>query len=115
MAVASFAACRRRGGVPFSRSSCSFRSCSNRVNRFSGGLGASAGFAATAVGIGVGGGAFAFGGSGTSIRNSVPPALCTTGSPSFIATTWQKMFLCWPGGLVLSTVQLERQVPSSPW
>src|SRR5262245_47411437 len=61
------------GGAPalaaFSRSSCSRRNCSSRLNRFAGG----------AIGFGIGGGAAAaagagasfFGGKGTSIRSSL--------------------------------------------
>ena len=90
----------------FSRSSCSLRSCSSRVSRFSGGLAGSGGFVGMGVGIG-GDGVSGLGGSGTSTRNSVPPTLWTTGSPSFIATTWQKMFLCCPAGVVLSTSTLN--------
>src|SRR5947209_14735974 len=89
----------------FSRSSCSSRSFSSRVSRFSGGLvGCSGGLVTTVIGGGV---VLGLGGSGTSIRNSVPPVFIRIGSPFCISTTWQKMLRCCPAGLVLSTVTLN--------
>src|SRR5437870_6990887 len=86
----------------FSRSSCSIRNCSSRVSRFMGGA-CGAGWLGA-----IGGGAAAtLGAMGTSMRSSLPPTLWTIGSPFCMTTTWQKIFLCWPGGLVASMVSLK--------
>src|SRR6185436_16091188 len=74
-----------------SRSACSFRSCSKRLSRFSGGLTGASVFAATT-------------GLGASMRSTPPdPTVCVMGSPSFWITTLQKSVLCWPTGLCGST------------
>ena len=105
--------CRRRGGAAagrafnaFSRSSCSNRNCSNRVRRF-GGAAAGGGVGAFASTFGATGGAATgatFGGSGTSIRSSVPPVFPVISSPPLSRITWAKMPPCFPAGLALSVV-----------
>src|SRR5262249_16591322 len=97
------------GGPPslpaFSRSSCSFRSCSSRLKRLGGAGGAGA--LPTGMGVGIGG----FGGSTftirTSIRTSLPPVLEMIGSPFCVICTWQNRLRWMPGGLVLSVVILK--------
>ena len=65
----------------FSRSSASFRSCSSRVRRFSGVIGAGVG-GFGCIGLAGGVGVVAtFGGSGTSMRSCVPPVLPVMSSP----------------------------------
>ena len=57
------------------------------------------------AGVAATGGA-TFGGSGTSIRNSVPPTLWTTGSPLAVSVTTPKI-LCLPAGLSFSVFTLK--------
>ena len=89
--------------VAFSRSSCSNRSCSSRVKRFGGAAGFGTGIG-VGVAIGAGVATATFGGSGTSMRSSVPPAAIVMSSPPLSRTIWAKMPPCFPTGLVLSAV-----------